>query len=179
MRSFVCQTRRNLAKRAVNKLFTAAAPRPAGGPRNDTILIQPPWRFSGPFSNNFREGHPTPTPRAGPPSARGPPLTPAPSWDFGVCKNEKTIFIGCGCSRFLRRHAGGRPWGLQSRGEGVARIGSKTKKGRPVSKVENGVHVVAMHIAPAACAPAPTWRWGRWVATVRSSWGAPNEWGIH
>ena len=31
---------------------------------------------------------------------------------------------------------------------------------RPVSKVANGVHVVAMHIALAPCVPARTWRRG-------------------
>ena len=36
-----------------------------------------------------------------------------------VCKNEKTCFVSCGCSRFLRRPAGGGVAGLQSQSRGV------------------------------------------------------------
>ena len=36
-----------------------------------------------------------------------------------VCKNEKNCFVSCGCSRFLRRHAGGGVGGLQSESRGV------------------------------------------------------------
>ena len=48
-----------------------------------------------------------------------------------------------------------------------------------VSKLVIAMHMFLMHISPAACAPARTWRWGRWWGTVGVLWGAPNEWGIH